>query len=130
MLAKKKNIIILVVSLAILGAIIATICVFLLKTQPAEIDPRSFEEIFWDSETSEEAIETFQKKIDATPDPIEKADLYNERSNYLFLNATDETHKDQIIYDAEESNKLNPTYDSEMYLEIIYGNYNIKKAAE
>lgn len=105
---RKKKLLFLVFSLIVvtIGMVVA-IALIASKQDEPEIDPRSFEEIFWDSETAEEAIATFQKKIDATSDPEQKASLYAERAETLFeyFHETD-LKTNQIISDAKNADDI------------------------
>ena len=120
---KKKKIIIIFSGLVIL-CIVLTILIIILKPKAPEIDPRSFEEMFWDSETSDEAIELFQKKIDATPEPEEKAELYNERAEALFKMNLPEIFKNQILEDALAADDLQLTPRNASILKNYYHNFN------
>ncbi len=99
------------------------VAIILVVSKPAEpeIDPRSFEEIFWDSETAEEAISEFQKKIDAIADPEQKAKLYTERANFLFLNfSTENIFTNQILNDALKAEEIFPSNDTTMFHNTMY----------
>lgn len=106
---RKRKLIVLISLLlvVIVGMIVAIILIMSKPTEP-EIDSRSFEEIFWNSETAEDAIEEFQKKIDATADPEQKAELYSERAEMLFILFSNERlYSKQILKDAENAYTAN-----------------------
>lgn len=131
--AGKKKKILIVSLISALTATLVVLFVFLLPNlfKPTEeIDPRSFEEMFWDSETTDEAIETFQKKIDATKDPEEKAALYYERAEYLSkISRGTDFYPELIMDDLTQAFEMYPNPDLAYSIYAILYSYDFKDQA-
>jgi len=132
-LLKKKSTIIAFIAIMVVSLSVALIFILRSPAEPLpETDPRSFEEIFWESDTVDEAIEIFDKKISSAPTPEEKANLYTERSKFLFeLPFNDEnTFKDKILSDLLEADSLEKSPDSAYILYDRYSFFGDKEKSE
>lgn len=132
---RKKKTLIFILTTLLVAVIIITIILIASRTKSDEtnIDPRSFEEIFWDSETAEEAIATFQKKIDQTNDIEQQAQFYLERADFLFempRNEVGHLFQNQIISDATKSDKINPTPETAGKISNYYRIFNMYEESQ
>jgi len=77
-------------------------------------------------------VEIFDKKISSAPTPEEKANLYTERSKFLFeLPFNDEnTFKDKILSDLLEADSLEKSPDSAYILYDRYSFFGDKEKSE
>jgi len=117
-----------IVALLIVAVILSLF--FLFPNRTEELDQRSFEEMFWDSETADEAIETFQKKIDATKDPEEKAALYYERAEYLSrISRGTDFYPELIMDDLTQAFEIYPNPDLAYNIYAILYSYDFKDQA-
>lgn len=132
MTKKTKNIIIVLLALAIIGVLAAIIFVTKIKTTSPKIEnvSHSFEEVFWESDTVEEAITNFQTIIDNTSNTDEKAKLLEERAETLYLISNSENiFREQILKDALEADSLVKTARSASILKDYYHNFGDEEKA-
>lgn len=130
---KTKNLIIISLVIAIVGVLIAMIFIIKDKIDSPKIEdnPRSFEEIFWESNTAEEAITNFQKIIDDTPNADKKAKLLEERAETLYIISSSENiFKEQILKDALEADSLVKTARTASILKDYYHNFGDEEKAK
>ena len=118
---RKKKLIILISALVlvIIGMVVAIILVVSKPAEP-EINPRSFEEMFWDSETSDEAIQKSNEQLEKIQNVEAKIQLLEDRYNFLDRLEKTEEYQKQKLKDALLIDELQPTYISANRLMIYY----------